>query len=81
MIFGFDSPEDVAAGRRIYESGVRPDGMVPLLQLTAYEKHLRGELNDGLEQTDQTGTGNETTPSAPVRRTRRRQKYLAFDGG
>ena len=81
MLFGFYAPEDLEAGRQIYESGVRPEKMVPLLQLTAYEMHLRGELKDGLEQIDQAGTGNEATPSAPVRRTRRRQKHLAFDGG
>ena len=80
MFFGFHTPADLEAGRLIYESGVRPESMVETWQWLAYQAFLRGELKDGLEQTDQAGTGDKAEESPAVRGARRRQKHLAFDG-
>jgi hypothetical protein len=80
MFFGFHTAADLEAGRLIHESGVRPESMVETWQELAYQAFLRGELKDGLEQTDQAGPRDKTEASPAVRGARRRQKHLAFDG-
>lgn len=44
MLFGFYTPADIEIGRRIYESGVQPLGMVETLQLAAYQMKHAAEV-------------------------------------
>ena len=77
--FGFRTAEDLRIGRELVEAGADPPGMVDRCRMAAYEAFLRGELNDGSGEIYQAGQGTEAAPRAAVRRTRDRQKHLAFD--